>query len=167
MNNNLVDSIIYVCAILDKNAVQYMIVGGTAVALHGYFRQSISSEGTYADKPDLDLWYNPTYGNYFRLLDALEELGQNVLEFREEKAPDPKKSFFKYEFENFTLDLLPELNSKLNFSASFRKRALVNLKEINISFINYNDLIIDKETTARLKDRIDIEELKKTKKFKN
>ena len=137
-----------------------MIVGGIAVALHGYFRQSLNSSGSPADKPDLDFWYNPTYNNYFKLLDALEELGQDVFEFKNETAPNPKKSYFKLEFEKFTLDFLPELNGLSRFSTSFKEREIVNLHNIEISFLNYNDLIKNKSVNARAKDMIDIEQLK-------
>jgi|GEM_PF-5344085 len=55
-------------------------------------------------KDDLDFWYNPTYNNYFKLLDALEDLGVNVTEFKEETSPDPKKSFSKIDQEQFQMD---------------------------------------------------------------
>jgi hypothetical protein len=43
MDSNLSNSILTVCKVLNKHSVQYMIVGGTAVALHGYFRQSLGN----------------------------------------------------------------------------------------------------------------------------
>jgi hypothetical protein len=91
------------------HSVEYLVVGGTAVALHGYLRQSHDTSGHLMEKHDLDFWYNPTYDNYFKLLDSLEELGLDVTEFRDEIAPNPKKSFFKLEQENFKMDFLPEL----------------------------------------------------------
>ncbi|HSK12134.1 MAG TPA: hypothetical protein VK907_02910, partial [Phnomibacter sp.] len=39
-------------------------------------------------KPDIDLWYAPTYQNYFNILKVMEELGQDITEFLEEQAPD-------------------------------------------------------------------------------
>lgn len=114
MNSNLTESILNVCKILNKYSVQYLIAGGTAVALHGYIRMSLHSSGLPAGKYDLDFWYNPVYGNYFSLLNALEELGQNVSEFKEEIAPNPRKSYFRLEFEKFTLDFLPELKDLVN-----------------------------------------------------
>ena len=86
MESSLADSILKVCSVLNSQSVQYIIVGGVAVALHGYFRLSVNIAGAVAEKPDLDFWYNPTYDNYFRLLNGLEALGQNVDEFREEQA---------------------------------------------------------------------------------
>ncbi|RSK24094.1 hypothetical protein [Hymenobacter metallilatus] len=159
MENNLLAAISRVCAVLQKHSVEYMLVGGTAVALHGYFRYSTLPSGAIAEKPDLDFWYNPSYTNYFNLLDALEALGQDISRFRNEQQPNPKKSFFRYEFEDFTLDLLPELKSSIRFTAAFVNRETVDLAGIKVAFIGYNDLLTDKVENARPKDLTDIEEL--------
>jgi hypothetical protein len=52
----------------------------------------------------------------------LEELGQDVSEFQEEIAPNPRKSYFRLEFEKFTLDFLPELQGLGKFSAFYKER---------------------------------------------
>ena len=166
MDKNITDSILGVCTALNKHQVQYLIVGGTAVALHGYFRWSNNQAGKFTEKYDLDIWYNPTYDNYFKLLDTLEELGQNVIEFREEQSPNPKSSFFRFEMEIFTLDFLPELKGLSKFSLSFDRREVVNFNGIDILVINFDDLIKDKETDSRPKDLIDIKQLKAKRKFK-
>jgi len=160
MNSNLAKAIIRVCEILNKHDVQYLIVGGTAVALHGYFRDSINQAGLVSGKPDLDCWYNSTYDNYFRLLNALEDLGEDVLEFKNEQTPNPKASFFKFDFQDFTLDLLPELKAPLKFFSSYSKREIIPLDGIVIPFINIEDLIEDKNAAARQKDVDDIRNLK-------
>ena len=159
MESSLTDSILRVCKTLSKFSVEYIIVGGTAVALHGYFRPSRNLAGEIAKKPDLDFWYNPTYDNYFKLLNALEDLGLDVIKFKEEQTPNPKRSFFRYEFEEFTLDFLPELKASLKFRSSFSKRENVTLDDIEIPFINYEDLISDKTANARSKDITDLEQL--------
>jgi len=120
MENSLIESVLHVCRILNTHSVEYLIVGGTAVALHGYYRQSHTSSGSLAEKHDLDFWYNSTYDNYFRLLNALEDLDQDVAEFKAEATPNPKKSFFRIEFDKFTIDFLPELPGLSKFRSSFR-----------------------------------------------
>ena len=95
MESSLAESILSVCNVLNKHAVEYVIIGGAAVAFHGFYRHSINTTGVVAEKPDLDFWYNPTYANYFRLLNALEELEQDVTKFKKEKAPKPKSSFVR------------------------------------------------------------------------
>ncbi len=160
MEGNFSDSILSVCKALNKFSVEYIIVGGAAVALHGYLRHSMDVAGEIAEKPDLDFWYNPTYENYFKLLNALEELRQDVTKFKQEKAPNPKKSFFRYEFEKFTLDFLPELKAPLKFRVCFKRKEIVTVNDTEISCISYEDLILDKQTNARSKDILDIEQLK-------
>lgn len=160
MESNISSSILRVCKIFNEQAVEYLIVGGTAVALHGYYRHSTDLTGAVVTKPDLDFWYNPTYGNYFKLLDALEKLGQDVSECKNDQAPNPKKSFFRYGFELFTLDILPELKASLTFNRAFVKRETVTLNQIAIPFLCYDDLLMDKAVNARPKDLIDIAYLK-------
>jgi hypothetical protein len=76
MENSLVESILRVCQALNKMQVEYMVVGGTAVAFHGYARISTASDGSPLGKHDLDFWYKPTLENYYRLLDAFDFLPQ-------------------------------------------------------------------------------------------
>ncbi|WP_201983941.1 hypothetical protein [Hymenobacter rubidus] len=160
MDNKLISALLTVCSVLHKHGVDYLVVGGIAVALHGYFRRSIASNGVVADKVDLDIWYNPTYGNYFKVLKALEQLGQDVAKYKQEQTPNPKKSFFKYSFEDLTLALLPELKAPLRFGVSFANREAAALGEVSIPFISFDDLLADKVVNGRPKDIVDIEQLK-------
>ncbi len=164
MEKSLTDEILDVCKILNKNAVEYLIVGGTAVAFHGYFRWSQNSSGTAAEKFDLDIWYNPTYGNYFSLLKALAELGQDVTEFLEEKAPDPLKSYFRFNMEKFTLDFLPRLKGLSRFRQTFEKKEIVSINGVEIPIIGIDELLQDKAANSRPKDLNDIRQLKSKKK---
>ena len=88
-----------------------------------------------------------------------KDLGQDVTKFKEEQTPNPKRSFFRYEFEKFTLDFLPELKASLKFRSSFIRREIVSLNDTEIPFINYEDLILDKKANARSKDITDLEQL--------
>ncbi len=152
-------SILHVFSALNKYNVQSMAVGGTAVAFYGHYRLSTNRVGEVVEKPDIDIWYNPTYQNYYNLLKAIEELGKVVTEYRDEDMPDPKNSFFKFEFEDYTLDLLPRINAPLKFSASFAKRTSFAKDGLEISVISREDLIEDKKLTGRPKDLSDIEHL--------
>jgi predicted nucleotidyltransferase len=71
MDSSLAESISKVCKILNDHSVEYLIVGGASVAFHGYYRMSTDATGVTADKYDFDFWYNPSYPNYFNLLNAL------------------------------------------------------------------------------------------------
>ncbi|TDX02113.1 nucleotidyltransferase [Dinghuibacter silviterrae] len=160
MESSLAGDLLHVCKILNKHSVEYLLVGGTAVALHGYYRLSRQTSGKVTEKHDLDFWYNSSYGNYFKLLDALEELGQDVSYYRAETAPNPKKSFFRLEYDKFTVDFLPELPGLSKFYDSYHQREYSKVGNIEIPFINYADLIANKQTQGRAKDIEDIKQLK-------
>ena len=163
MEDNLKNSLLNVCKLLEKYKVQYMLAGGTAVALNGYYRHSISIGGELTHKPDIDVWYNPTYENYFNILKVIEELGQDITEFKNEQTPDPRKSFFKLDFDDFTLDMLPKIKADIKFFEASKRKETVDLEETQIHFMSYFDLIEDKKANARQKDLEDIEQLKKIK----
>jgi hypothetical protein len=55
MEGGLAGYSLRVCEILNKHEVEYLIVGGLAMALHGYYRRSIAPDGTQAEKPDIDI----------------------------------------------------------------------------------------------------------------
>lgn len=158
---NYIDVIRHICQTLNENAVDYMIVGGTAVAFHGYDRPSTDPKGGIAAKPDVDLWYNPNYENYYRLLDAIEQLGKDVSAYREEQQPNPRNAFFKLLFDEYTLDLLPAIKAPLPFWSSFKKREIFQSDGIDISFISLEELIQDKAINPRPKDIDDIQHLRK------
>ncbi len=160
MDTNLAGTLCKVCGILNKHSVEYMIVGGIAVAIHGYFRLTTDMSGKETDKPDFDFWYNATYNNYYKLLEAIEELGQDVSEIKRETTPDPKRSFFKIEMELFSAYFLPVLPGLANFKDSFKQKKIIALQEVEIYFIGYDDLLLTKIATARPKDLDDIEHLK-------
>jgi predicted nucleotidyltransferase len=164
MEKNLTDEILLVCQILNKNGVQYLIVGGTAVAFHGYFRWSQNSTGAPTEKFDLDIWYNPTYDNYFKLLNSLAELGQDVKEFFEEQSPNPLKSYFKFDLNKFTLDFLPKLKGATKFTQAYEKKEITTIKGIDMKFIGFDELLQDKAANSRPKDLTDIKHLKSIKK---
>jgi len=164
MDKGLRNSLLTVCSLLSKHKVEYLVVGGTAVALHGYFRMSVSLAGIPTDKPDLDFWYNPSYKNYFKLLDAIEALGEDVSAFKNETTPNPKKSFFKLNFDTFTIDFLPELPGLSKFRNSYENKEVVQVEGVDIMFINFDDVITNKQEVAREKDITDIHELMKRRK---
>ncbi|MFN1216123.1 hypothetical protein ACKW6Q_03965 [Chryseobacterium kwangjuense] len=160
MENDFKTSLLSICELFEKHSIQYMIIGGTAVAYYGYYRQSTNMDGSISEKPDIDIWYNPSYENYFRIINALEDLGKDVTKYRSEKNPNPKRSYFKLEFADFTLDLLPEIRSKTSYSIANLRKKTVQYGGVNMYFIGLNDLIDDKKSNGRKKDIEDINELK-------
>ncbi|MGM0934618.1 MAG: nucleotidyltransferase [Bacteroidota bacterium] len=169
-DNNLTNQIIKICDVLNSHEVEYLIVGGTALALHGHFRYTRDPRGNISDKFDFDFWYNPSYENYYKLLRVFDQLGIDTTRYREDKSPNPKKSFFKHEFDEFKVDFLPQIKGLEKFIQSDIQSEEIKINDITIKFLSVEDLIKSKEATARDKDKDDLEELRlisKIKKDKN
>ncbi|HVU95268.1 MAG TPA: hypothetical protein VHE34_08595 [Puia sp.] len=160
MENKIIDGVAAICKILNTHLVEYLIIGGAAVALHGFYRLSHDLSGRPMEKPDLDFWYNPTYDNYYSLLKALHDLGLDVTEFVEEISPEPKRSFFKLETDNYKIDFLPEVLGLSKFRSSFDIAIGTRIREVEIRYLNYDDLITSKKAVDRAKDIEDLEQLK-------
>lgn len=158
--SQLQDRLRAVCGALEAHSVEYMLVGGTAVALNGYYRRSIDSKGNLAEKPDIDVWYNPSYANYFNVLKALKDLGYDVSALEQEQSPNPRSAFIKLEFEDFTFDLLPKIKAKIGFYEANQRKESVEIVDVPIHFMCVEDLIADKKATGRGKDLEDIRRLK-------
>ncbi len=159
MNHHKFKDILSICNILQKHNVKFLIVGGFAVSFYGYSRMTTDSYGNILSKEDFDIWYQPTYPNYYSLLNALSDLGLDVTAYKKEQTPNPLKSFFKLNQTNFTLDFLPSVIGLEKFSVSFEKRETVKIEETEISFICFEDLMSNKKATARPKDIDDINQL--------
>jgi hypothetical protein len=149
-------TLLRLCRLLSKHGVEYLIVGGAAVAIYGHYRMSLLPSGEASDKYDFDFWYNPTYANYYRLLEALGEFGIDVTKYKNEQEPNPRKSFFKHGLEDFTLDFLPEILGPGRFADSFRRKSVSTLEGVEIYTVALSDLILSKQATNREKDRQDI-----------
>ncbi len=155
------DHIGNICTVLNANHVEFIIVGGTAARFHGHDRLTEDAHGNPTEKFDYDFWYNPTYENYFNVLRAFKTLGKVVEKLQSETQPNPKKSFLKFEFADFTIDMLPEIKGLESFGSSWQTalRSIINKQEFRI--LSLDDLIKSKEKQSRPKDIADLEELRK------
>jgi hypothetical protein len=55
------------------------------------------------------------------------------------------------------------LKASLKFRSAFKNKEVVVFNDVEIPFISYQDLLLDKQANARAKDIADIEELKNRK----
>lgn len=107
MYSSFVQHILEVCKTLNNHSVQYLVIGGTAVGFPGHYRDTTDSNGNPFGKHDFDFWFNPSLENYYNILKAMKALGKDVSRLENEIAPKPKKSFLKFDFEDFKIDFLP------------------------------------------------------------
>jgi hypothetical protein len=140
---------------LNKHEVDYILVGGYSVILHGYNRNT----------GDLDVWVRPTAGNYRRLKGAFYTFGMPLFDMTEDKFLDIEQyDVFSFGIPPMAIDLMTS-HKGLEFDTAFAKSRLQKVDDFDIRLIDLEDLIQAKKFIGRSKDLNDIENLlKKSKK---
>ena len=134
---------------LNDNQVEYMLVGGYAVILHGYRRVT----------GDLDIWVNRTKENYSRLVKAFSQFGMSVFDMSEEKFLDVESAnVFSFGRPPVSIDILTRLKG-VEFDNAFSRAMQFDENGLIVRFIHLNNLIEAKKASGRYKDLDDIEKL--------
>ncbi len=158
ISNEIRDSLKKVCEALNKNNVDCLLIGGTAVGFYGYQRISGISAFKPEMKSDLDFWYNPVTENFINILKSLSELGIDTSEL-EKAIFDPDRTFLKIPMKKFHLDFLPRMEGLPSY-LKCRKNARKEILDGNDLFvISLNDLIANKKALTRGIDKDDLENL--------
>ncbi len=133
---------------LNKAAVEYIVVGGYAVILHGYVRSTA----------DMDIWINKTSVNYQKLKDAFFDFGAPV--FSAEEFLGDQFDVWGIGIEPNRIEVLNKVKG-LEFSEAYPFCNTFIQNSIKVKYIHLNHLIQAKEAAGRFKDKADIEELTK------
>lgn len=132
-------------ALLEKHHVDYMVVGGYAVAFHGFPRFT----------KDLDIFYHGVAENVAKVTAALKEFG-----FPEKDLPP---SLFLEPGNVITFGVAPVRVDFLNQidGVAFEEAELVKGRygDIEVRFIGKAELVKNKLATKRLQDKVDAERL--------
>lgn len=133
---------------LNKTEVEYILVGGYAVILHGYARST----------GDMDVWVNKTSGNYQKLKKAFQIFRAPIF---------PEKDFIGNNFDVWGIGKEPNRIEILNqlkgitFKEAYPFCKIFIQNKIEVRYIHINHLIKAKEAAGRFKDKNDIEHLNK------
>ena len=139
--------------LLDRYSVDYLLVGGYAVILHGYGRST----------GDLDLWVNQTPKNYKKLQEVYKDFGAPI--FPIEDFESERFDVWSIGIEPRKIEILTRVTG-LNFGQSLKNCNWLELEKFNVPYIDFEDLIKNKKATGRLKDLVDVEQLSKSRKKK-
>ena len=134
---------------LNLFAVEYMVVGGYAVILHGYTRTT----------GDLDVWINPTKANYQKLMQAFDHFGLPTVITLGKFLDSEKYDVFTFGVPPVSLDIMTKVKG-LSFEDCYLLAEDYSSSGIKIKLISQQDLIIAKQASGRHKDLNDIEHLK-------
>ena len=136
---------------LNKNRVEYLLIGGYAVAMHGYPRAT----------EDIDFFVSRDGNNANRLVEALTEFGLG--------SPTLTTDIFTRENSLVIMGVAPLAVDILNylkgveFESAFEKRKIITCEALDINVISLDHLIINKVAVGRHKDLADVEYLSRIK----
>ncbi len=129
--------------------VEYILVGGYAVILHGYNRTT----------GDMDIWVNRTEANYTRIVAAFHDFGMPVFDMTKDNfLYNEKMDVFSFGVPPVSIDLMTETKG-LDFGKCFENAEVYSLEDLTIRVLNKKDLIKAKKASNRPKDQDDIENL--------
>jgi predicted nucleotidyltransferase len=132
--------------------VKYITIGGFAVNIYGYNRNT----------GDIDFYIDDTKENRINMRNAFVEIGLGDFESIETMQFVPGWTDFTLKY-GLRLDILSSIKGLENksFNELFDSAKTVMIKDIPVKFIDYDNLIIAKKASNRPKDLLDIEELEK------
>jgi hypothetical protein len=131
-------------ALLNSSEVEYLVVGGYALAAHGHPRYT----------GDIDIWLNPTAANIENLMKALAAFGFGELGIVADDLMKPE-SVIQLGYPPNRIDLLSSIDG-VEFTDCFHRRVVIALDGISMPVISVADFRLNKRATGRPKDLADI-----------
>jgi len=134
------------------NRVKYLTIGGFAVNIYGYGRNT----------GDIDIFIEDSVENRENLRLALKHSGIGDFKNMSIMQFIPGWTDIALNF-NLRLDIMTSVKGLENktFEQLLEKAYIVEISDIPVYFIDYENLIITKKAANRPKDLLDIEELEK------
>jgi hypothetical protein len=133
--------------LLNEHDVGYLLIGGYAVAYHGYPRATV----------DMDIWIAIEPGNAERVALALREFGFDLPEVEASIFLEPDK-VVRMGVPPLRLELLTTL-SGVEFGECYANRIVDVIDDVEVSIISLADLRRNKAASGRYKDLNDLENL--------
>ena len=135
--------------LLNKHQVDYMVVGGYALAFHGKPRHT----------GDLDIWINSSETNAEKLVIAIKEFGLESLGVT--KSDFMQAGYFtQIGYPPLRIDILNNIDG-VKFEDAFINKLLVDVNGIEVKYIGLKEFIDNKTASGRSQDIADLKEIKK------
>jgi hypothetical protein len=133
--------------LFNAHKVQYLIVGGYALAYHGAPRYT----------GDIDIFIKPDTENACRILKALDEFGFGSVGLKEEDLKSPDK-VVQLGYPPVRIDIITSI-SGISWDEAFKKREKGEYGDVPVSYIGRDQYILNKRASGRKKDLADLEAL--------
>ena len=135
---------------INNNRVDYILVGGYSVIIHGYNRTT----------GDMDIWVRKTLDNYTKLVAAFQEFKMPVFDMSEINfLNNQEMDVFSFGRPPVSIDIMTAVKG-VDFEESFSQAILAEVDEITVRVIHMNQLVQAKKAASRFKDLDDLDNLK-------
>ena len=132
---------------LNSNSVEYLVVGGYALAAYGHPRYT----------GDLDFWIGCDAANADRVLAALTQFGFGALGVSKEDLTKPNQ-VIQLGYPPGRIDLLTSIDG-VDFAECYPRRMTVPVDGVALNFIALEDFKTNKRAVGRHRDLADLEAL--------
>jgi hypothetical protein len=133
--------------LLLSNGVEYLIVGGYALAAYGHPRYT----------GDLDFWIGSDAGNADRVMKALEQFGFGSLGVTQADLTTPQQ-IIQLGYPPRRIDLLTTIDG-VEFADCYARKVDMEFDGFHLHFISEEDFRRNKRAAGRHKDLADLESL--------
>lgn len=133
--------------LLRSNGVEYLIVGGYALAAYGHPRYT----------GDLDFWIRRDAANAARVLAALQQFGFGGLGIEQADLTTPDR-VIQLGYPPRRIDLLTSIDG-VDFDECFVRKLDVDVDGLRLHFIGLEDFKRNKRAVGRYQDLADLESL--------
>jgi hypothetical protein len=142
---------------LQKNKVQYLLVGGFATNLNGYQRYT----------GDIDLWLYESLENRKALRKAFADYGLGDFESIERLEFIPGWTNFHLN-NGLELDIMTSMKGLeiYSFEECFSQATIADIDDVQVPVLHINHLIANKKAVNRPKDQLDVIYLEKIKQLR-
>lgn len=134
--------------LLNSEGVEYLLVGGYAVAFHGHVRTTA----------DMDVWIAPTTQNAARAIEALAKFGFSRDSLKDLNLDKPRQ-VVRMGVPPMQIDVITSI-AGCDFASCYVRRTTVTHDGVPIALIELSDLLVNKQASGRLKDLADVAALR-------
>jgi len=135
--------------LLNSKRIEYLVIGGYAVALYGYPRATA----------DMDIWIAISKENAKKTVEALKEFGFDTPALKEEIFLKKKKNI-RMGNSPLRIEFLTSIDG-VEFNKCYKSKKIVKIDAIKINFISLKDLKKNKKASGRIQDLADLKNLPK------
>ncbi len=137
--------------ILLNNEVKFLVVGAYAMGAYGYPRAT----------GDFDIWVEASPDNSQKIYNSLFEFGAPLSDITKDTFTK-RGVIFQIGVAPRRIDIITHIDG-VNFQDAYKTRENIEIENLSIPFISKENLIKNKVSTGREKDKLDADYLKDNK----